>query len=234
MKISATSKRSNSIRIHARLRGDAAPHWSSRLKRQPPSRRSPAPSCDDIAGTDVPAGAPSPSRRPSCRSGRGSRREQAHPPNRARRGRSPRRRWPWCWPWIGPHAPAEGQATVSSSSRSASTSPRRNIADRFEQVLDRDRASLEGAGQDRPAIDEDRRHIETAHGHHHSGQRLVATGKPHQGVVAMASHRRSTELAITSREGSDDFIPSCPIAMPSVTVMVQNSRGVPLAAATPA
>src|SRR6266566_107363 len=36
----------------------------------------------------------------------------------------------------------------------------------------------------------------------------------------------STESAITSREGSDDFMPSCPMAMPSVTVMVQNSRGV--------
>jgi hypothetical protein len=43
----------------------------------------------------------------------------------------------------------------------------------------------------------------------------------------------STESAITSRDGSEDFMPSCPIAMPSVTVMVQNSRGVPPAAATP-
>ncbi len=38
---------------------------------------------------------------------------------------------------------------------------------------------------------------------------------------------------MTSREGSEDFMPSWPMAMPSVTVMVQNSRGVPLAAATP-
>ncbi|MNC95579.1 hypothetical protein D3C83_127320 [compost metagenome] len=36
-----------------------------------------------------------------------------------------------------------------------------------------------------------------------------------------------------SRDGSDDFMPWCPMAMPSVTVIVQNSRGVPLAAATP-
>ena len=43
----------------------------------------------------------------------------------------------------------------------------------------------------------------------------------------------STESAITSRDGSEDFMPSCPMAMPSVTVMVQNSRGVPPAAATP-
>ena len=37
----------------------------------------------------------------------------------------------------------------------------------------------------------------------------------------------STESAITSRDGSEDFMPSWPMAMPSVTVMVQNSRGVP-------
>ena len=43
----------------------------------------------------------------------------------------------------------------------------------------------------------------------------------------------STESAITSRDTSDDFIPAWPIAMPSVTVMVVNSRGVPPAAATP-
>src|SRR3569623_1033120 len=43
----------------------------------------------------------------------------------------------------------------------------------------------------------------------------------------------STESAMTSRDASDDFMPACPIAMPSVTVMVANSRGVPRAAATP-
>ena len=43
----------------------------------------------------------------------------------------------------------------------------------------------------------------------------------------------STESAITSREASDDFMPSWPMAMPSVTVMVVNSRGVPRASLTP-
>ena len=43
----------------------------------------------------------------------------------------------------------------------------------------------------------------------------------------------SIESAITSRETSDDFMPWWPMAMPSVTVMVQNSRGVPPAASTP-
>ena len=32
---------------------------------------------------------------------------------------------------------------------------------------------------------------------------------------------------MTSRDGSEDFMPAWPMAMPSVTVMVQNSRGVP-------
>ncbi len=44
----------------------------------------------------------------------------------------------------------------------------------------------------------------------------------------------SIESAITSRETSDDFMPWWPMAMPSVTVMVQNSRGVPPASSTPA
>ena len=44
----------------------------------------------------------------------------------------------------------------------------------------------------------------------------------------------STESAITSRETSEDFMPWWPMAMPSVTVMVVNSRGVPPASSTPA
>ena len=36
-----------------------------------------------------------------------------------------------------------------------------------------------------------------------------------------------------SRDGSEESMPSWPMAMPSVTVMVQNSRGVPPAEATP-
>ncbi len=38
---------------------------------------------------------------------------------------------------------------------------------------------------------------------------------------------------MTSRETSEDFMPWWPIAMPSVTAMVQNSRGVPPEVATP-
>ena len=36
-----------------------------------------------------------------------------------------------------------------------------------------------------------------------------------------------------SRETSDDFMPSWPIAIPSVTVIVVNSRGVPPPSFTP-
>ena len=43
----------------------------------------------------------------------------------------------------------------------------------------------------------------------------------------------STVSAIASRDTSDDFIPWWPMAMPSVTVMVVNSRGVPPASSTP-
>ncbi len=43
----------------------------------------------------------------------------------------------------------------------------------------------------------------------------------------------STVSAMHSRETSEDFMPWWPMAMPSVTVMVVNSRGVPPAASTP-
>ena len=43
----------------------------------------------------------------------------------------------------------------------------------------------------------------------------------------------STESAMTSRDTRDDFMPECPMAMPSVTVMVVNSRGVPPPLSTP-
>ena len=46
-------------------------------------------------------------------------------------------------------------------------------------------------------------------------------------------HRYVHELSLTMAERSDDRMPSWPIALPSVTVMVQNCRGVPPAEATP-
>ncbi len=87
---------------------------------------------------------------------------------------------------------------------------------------------LEVAGQDRAAIDEDRRHVEAAPS---PSSCPAATCRSRQDRPAR--HRRGRawsarpESAITSRDGSDDCMPSWPMAMPSVTVMVQNSRGVP-------
>jgi len=66
----------------------------------------------------------------------------------------------------------------------------RMLADRFEHVLHGDRLALERAGQDRSAVNEDRRHVEAAHGHHHARQRFVAAGEPDQGVIAVAAHRK--------------------------------------------
>src|SRR3954471_23649061 len=43
----------------------------------------------------------------------------------------------------------------------------------------------------------------------------------------------STESAITSRDTSEKCMPSCPMAMPSETEIVANSRGYPPAACTP-
>ena len=45
----------------------------------------------------------------------------------------------------------------------------RVLADRLVDVLNGDRLALERAGQDRAAIDVDRRHVEPAHRHHHAG-----------------------------------------------------------------
>ena len=66
----------------------------------------------------------------------------------------------------------------------------RMLADGFVNVLDGDRLALEGAGQDRAAIDEDRRHVEPAHRHHHARLRLVAAGDADQRVIRMAAHRQ--------------------------------------------
>ena len=71
---------------------------------------------------------------------------------------------------------------------------------------------------------------------------LEQLAKSHDIKVAIHNHGpedkrwprpQDAYAAIRSRETSEDFMPWWPIAMPSVTVIVQNSRGVPLAAATP-
>jgi len=54
----------------------------------------------------------------------------------------------------------------------------RVLADRLEHVLDGDLLA---------AIDEDRRHVQAQHRHHHAGQGLVAARQPDQGVIGMAA-----------------------------------------------
>ena len=66
----------------------------------------------------------------------------------------------------------------------------RVFADRLIDVLDGDGLAFERAGQDRAAVNIDRRHIEPAHRHHHARLRLVAAGDPDQGVIGMAAHRQ--------------------------------------------
>ena len=48
-----------------------------------------------------------------------------------------------------------------------------------------------------------------------------------------ARETSSMESAMTSRLTREAFMPSVPIEMPSLTVMVPNSKGVPLAARMP-
>ena len=62
-------------------------------------------------------------------------------------------------------------------------------ADGLEDVDDGHVPALEGAGQDRAAVDENRRHVKAQHRHHHAGQRLVAAGHADQCIVRVAAHR---------------------------------------------
>ncbi len=58
----------------------------------------------------------------------------------------------------------------------------------LEHVLDGDILPLVTTRQDGATIEEDARHIEAHHDHHHARQRLVATGKADHGIIAMATH----------------------------------------------
>ncbi len=62
------------------------------------------------------------------------------------------------------------------------------LADRLEHVLHGHILAVQPPRQDRPAVDEDRRHVQADHRHHHPRQGLVAARKPDQRVIAMAAH----------------------------------------------
>jgi hypothetical protein len=76
------------------------------------------------------------------------------------------------------------------------------LADRLKHVLHGDRLALEGAGQDGTAINEDRRHVEAAHGHHHAGQRLVAAGHADERVIGVPAHGQLDRISdhLTGRQ----------------------------------
>ena len=61
------------------------------------------------------------------------------------------------------------------------------LAHRLEHVDHGHVMVVEPAGQDRTAIDEDRRHVEPQHCHHHAGKALVAAGIADDRVVAVAA-----------------------------------------------
>ena len=62
------------------------------------------------------------------------------------------------------------------------------LANRFKQILNRHVPALEGARQDRTAVQEHRRYVQTHHCHHHSRQRLVTARQTNQTVIAVAAH----------------------------------------------
>ena len=61
------------------------------------------------------------------------------------------------------------------------------LSDRFEHVDHGHVMAVEPSGKDRAAIDEDRRHVESQHRHHHAGQALVAAGIANHRVIAVAT-----------------------------------------------
>jgi hypothetical protein len=63
-------------------------------------------------------------------------------------------------------------------------------------------------------------HVQAEHRHHHARQGLVAAGEPDHRVIAMAAHRQFDRISDHLAATSDDFMPSWPMAIPSVTVMV--------------
>ena len=82
------------------------------------------------------------------------------------------------------------------------------LADRFENILNGDLTTPIGAGKDRAAIDEDGRHVEADHGHHHAWQRLVAARQtdevPRPVHPRPAEPRHSRFLAAMSGRGPID------------------------------
>ena len=88
-------------------------------------------------------------------------------------------------------APSPGQATRSSSSRSADDiCPHGVGTDALDDVLDVDGPALEDAGADCAAIDVDGRDVEPRHGHQRRGGVLVAPANDDQPIEAVSEGYR--------------------------------------------
>jgi len=70
----------------------------------------------------------------------------------------------------------------------------RELPHRLEHIDHGHILAVMRAGQDRPAIDEDRRHVEPQHRHHHAGQALVTAREPDKRVITMASHGKFNRI----------------------------------------
>ena len=62
------------------------------------------------------------------------------------------------------------------------------LSDGLEDILHGDVAPLVASGQDRSSVEEDGRHIESEHRHHHARQRFVAARDSDERVVAVSAH----------------------------------------------
>ena len=131
------------------------------------------------------------------------------------------------------HAPAEGQATrLDFIEIFVGHFADRMLADGLNMSGIRDLLATEIAGQDRAAMKTEGTLSRTM-AIIMPGSDLSQPAMPTSASYAWPRMVSSTESAMHSREGSEERMPSWPMAMPSVTVMVQNSRGVPPPAATP-
>ncbi len=105
-------------------------------------------------------------------------------------------------------------------------SSRAVFADRLERADDGEIFAVQLPGLDRAAVDEDRGNIQPRDGDHRAGHVLVAAADGQRARPPRAAlHTVSMESAITSRDTSEYFMPSVPMEMPSLTVMVPKICG---------
>ena len=90
---------------------------------------------------------------------------------------------------IPAHEPSVGHALCSMSESSVVGEGVDGVGtDRLEHRRDVDGPVADPAGEDRPAVEEDAREVETGGGHQHARQRLVAAGQGDHAVEALGVH----------------------------------------------